>query len=277
MLNQHWKKRLLAVTIIDPLTQGDALASAIAQENLRIALEARGSRALFLEHRRYGNQAARQYVQTNGDQSALDALSEEHRQNVQEIINRMYVPSIRAASGLVIEEAPKAAFSRRIKKDLQGTVGALIAEYTSEMSFEKSTLILGTSRDLLRDTIATGLADGEGQAAIGKQISETFSGNISSFRANMTARTETHQAAQNASLETFKSLNLPGRLKTWVPVRDSRTRDWHETPDVVFQQRRPDEPFSVDGDALQFPGDPRGRADNVINCRCVMVYRRPMV
>ena len=30
--------------------------------------------------------------------------------------------------------------------------------------------------------------------------------------------------------------------------------------------------FIVGGEALSYPGDPKGSADNVINCRCVVMY-----
>jgi hypothetical protein len=33
-----------------------------------------------------------------------------------------------------------------------------------------------------------------------------------------------------------------------------------------------DEPFEVDGELLDYPGDPTGSAANVINCRCAVGY-----
>jgi len=33
-----------------------------------------------------------------------------------------------------------------------------------------------------------------------------------------------------------------------------------------------DQPFIVDGESLDYPGDPSGSAANVINCRCGVSY-----
>jgi len=33
-----------------------------------------------------------------------------------------------------------------------------------------------------------------------------------------------------------------------------------------------EEPFDVDGEDLQYPGDPAGSAGNTINCLCSMTY-----
>jgi hypothetical protein len=35
-----------------------------------------------------------------------------------------------------------------------------------------------------------------------------------------------------------------------------------------------DDFFDVGGEKLKYPGDPRGSAGNVIQCRCAVVYER---
>lgn len=56
----------------------------------------------------------------------------------------------------------------------------------------------------------------------------------------------------------------------WSTKTDGRERDTHAELDG--QKRLYGEPFILsDGDVLRFPGDPNGRAENVINCRCVLI------
>lgn len=58
--------------------------------------------------------------------------------------------------------------------------------------------------------------------------------------------------------------------KTWVATLDEATREAHA--DADGQQVGLDETFDVDGEDLEFPGDDSGSPENVINCRCSVLY-----
>jgi hypothetical protein len=60
--------------------------------------------------------------------------------------------------------------------------------------------------------------------------------------------------------------------KHWISTLDARTRDAHAamSPDDGVGIN---EDFLVGGVPMSRPGDPRGGAANVINCRCSLVYR----
>ena len=60
-----------------------------------------------------------------------------------------------------------------------------------------------------------------------------------------------------------------GAYKRWVTMHDDRVREGHALADG--QEVPLGSPFVVDGEYLQYPGDPRGSAGNVVNCRCVVV------
>lgn len=60
-----------------------------------------------------------------------------------------------------------------------------------------------------------------------------------------------------------------GAYKRWVTMHDDRVREGHSAADG--QEVPLGSPFVVDGEYLQYPGDPRGSAGNVVNCRCVIV------
>ena len=97
---------------------------------------------------------------------------------------------------------------------------------------------------------------------------------LSAFRAMMIARTETHNAMMFASQSGAEKVARDNDLemkKRWVPVLDGRTRDGHAamagTPAIPMDQN-----FTVNGEQMARPGDPRGSASNVIHCRCVLAY-----
>ena len=71
--------------------------------------------------------------------------------------------------------------------------------------------------------------------------------------------------------EAVKASGIKDRvLRRWIANRgDGRTRNTHL---AVKGLKKVDEKFLVGGDLLRFPGDPRGSAKEVINCRCVIGY-----
>lgn len=60
------------------------------------------------------------------------------------------------------------------------------------------------------------------------------------------------------------------QTKTWVAILDSTTREDHA--DADGQEVAADEPFSVGGEELDYPGDAGGSPEQTINCRCTAVY-----
>jgi hypothetical protein len=77
----------------------------------------------------------------------------------------------------------------------------------------------------------------------------------------------------------FAAFDAGSSAKQWLSRRDSRVRDTHVKADG--QVRLLDEPFRLggfDGHArslLMFPGDPTAPLDEVINCRCTLLFSPP--
>lgn len=97
---------------------------------------------------------------------------------------------------------------------------------------------------------------------------------LSAFRADTIARTETHAAATFAAQMTVQDMAAEvgvTTVKTWAPVIDERTR-----PDHAAMEGQPaigmSESFNVGGVMMDRPGDPSAPAEQVINCRCVCLY-----
>lgn len=92
-------------------------------------------------------------------------------------------------------------------------------------------------------------------------------------RATVVARTET-MAAVNAgayagALRDAELRGDPAPFKVWLATEDQRTRPTHREADG--QRTLLSSPFMVGGAQLRFPGDPRGPAQEVIQCRCVFL------
>ena len=88
-------------------------------------------------------------------------------------------------------------------------------------------------------------------------------------RALTIARTETHSAF-NASNQFAVERSELATEKEWMSALDERTRESHVTANGQRVPLKAD--FIVNGEPLQYPGDPNGSAANIINCRCIVLY-----
>jgi hypothetical protein len=99
--------------------------------------------------------------------------------------------------------------------------------------------------------------------AVGTQLGKHFK-----KRSVSIATVETQNSAETAK-EVEAQIVIPDTAqieKEWVSRGDSRVRPAHITADG--QRVAVNEPFTVMGERLMYPGDPAGSSRNIINCRC---------
>lgn len=126
----------------------------------------------------------------------------------------------------------------------------------------------------LNGAVAAGGGVQEQETAVRKVLDGTGSENWPA-RARTVAVTEVNRAYGYGVVAhglTVQQVDQTPILKVWDAKDDSRTRRAHE--DADGQIRPVSQPFIVDFEPLMAPGDPSGRASNVINCRCKPRLRR---
>lgn len=118
-------------------------------------------------------------------------------------------------------------------------------------------------------TIERGIDSGKTVAEIADDLRSKFS-DVEQIgaRAQTIARTETLTAVsigQAAAMKDAARL-VPDLMKMWITADDDRVRDTHQQlhGDVVEH----DAEFA---NGLQYPRDPSGKAEDVINCRCTWI------
>lgn len=124
--------------------------------------------------------------------------------------------------------------------------------------------------------VEQGIARGESIPDIRDRIQTVLTATGSEYwpnRATVVARTET-QGAVNAgayygAIRDAELRGDPAPFKVWISTKDQRTRLTHVAADK--QRTLLTEPFTVGGAKLLFPGDPRGPAQEVIQCRCTLL------
>lgn len=124
--------------------------------------------------------------------------------------------------------------------------------------------------------VEEGIARGESVPDITTRVNTVLTSTGSErwpHRAVTVARTET-MAAVNAgafagAVRDAERRGDPAPFKVWLATEDKRTRPTHREADK--QRTLLTSPFIVGGAQFQFPGDPHGPAQEVINCRCTFL------
>ncbi len=141
------------------------------------------------------------------------------------------------------------------------------AEYLSDAS-NRLVGIGDTSWNEARSALTEGMAQGESVEALAERLTAVL--DVQDARAVTIARTEVVSAANAGTMDGARMLGGTGPThKMWLATLGPRTREWHAEADGQVVPMG--DSFDVGGEALDFPGDPAGSAENVINCRCTVL------
>jgi hypothetical protein len=140
---------------------------------------------------------------------------------------------------------------------------AAILEYFAQHLFDKIVIpISDTTRNYIQLVLDEGIREGW---SIERMVQEIEREDYLDGRVRRILRTESNRA-----------INYGGKLardkweyktqKRWIAVHDNRTRHWHLAANG--QTVEADSFFTVNGEQMEFPGDPEASGANTINCRC---------
>lgn len=131
---------------------------------------------------------------------------------------------------------------------------------------------LGEDVDVLKKRITSEVTRAIATGATYAQTAQRLAGQtkIGYNKAARIARTEGHRIQNSAADDAAHLARDRGAdvVKQWDATLDGHTRESHVAVDG--QIRELDEEF---GNGLLFPGDPRGKAAEVVNCRCAYLQR----
>lgn len=154
----------------------------------------------------------------------------------------------------------------KIKKEFDPNLHR-IAIWIHNKSFKFAQQITQDTEEMLRQQLEEANENGEDLDQIMRRIAEVFDISATGYRAERIARTETISAANAGTIEGYRQTGLVQK-KQWLAADDERTREWHAAADGQIVDL--DGPFIVGGESLDFPGDPNGSPENIINCRCTV-------
>lgn len=211
---------------------------------------------------------------------------EQHLPTIQKTIKRHIKRSATEFGDMILINAKSEFNISLMETKANLKFDTFVDRYIEQRSGRAISEIEGTTRKQVikkvRDAVQAAIANGDTTFDLTKELQDDFVG-LTEGRARLIARTEVAMASTQGSLEAVKSLGIPNMVKEWVPVEDDRTRDGDgpnlgSGPDHLSMKGVMvplDENFTVPPDAsMNGPGDSSAGADQVCNCRCVLVYKR---
>ena len=131
---------------------------------------------------------------------------------------------------------------------------------------------LGEDVNLLKRKITAEISRGISTGMSYSQVARNLSNQsrIGYNKAIRIARTEGHRIQTTATMDAMEVAKSKGAdvVKQWDATLDGKTRDSHSQVDGEIREL--DKPFS---NGLMYPGDPSGKASEVVNCRCALLQR----
>ncbi len=210
---------------------------------------------------------------------ALIKVVSDFMPTMQKTIKRHIRYALEDFGGMILGEGKALGHDRESKASTK--FQHFVDTYTETRSGQAISTITSTTtkqmRRIVGEWVQTAIQDGDSNADLSKYISSEFE-ELTPEQATRIARTEVALASNNGSLEAVKSLQVPNMFKEWVTASDDRVRDGshggadHTAMDGAEVEL--DDQFQVPPDSvMDGPGDDSAPADQVINCRCCLVYR----
>ena len=138
-----------------------------------------------------------------------------------------------------------------------------VMDWLEAQAYAEGVLVQGRTATLLSEAYNAAVEAGATVQEITSAISEMFE--LRRFESARIARTEASRAYNFSTHAAWQQSGIV-ESQQWLTAGDEAVRDAHA--DADGQVAGMGEAFDVGGESLEYPGDPAGSAENVINCRC---------
>lgn len=274
---RDWAERIVErMERIDEMEDNEASLKAFAQSEEDAAQKVEPqmvlwSLSLFTDYAKIAIDATDIFKKkaTPEEEEYLKAVEEEVKRLQDEYVQR-YVsilsPSLDAGYEMqartVIDAPSRESILAAIEIDRTGRVEFL--QMRGRESFEN---VSATTSDAIMAKVTKAVAEGVPVANLIDDIRGYFT-DQAAVRARRIARTETLTALSigQASMMRTVAKAVPELKKLWATQVDGDVRDLHAP--LHGEERNHNEPFS---NGLEYPRDPRGSAQECVNCRCQLL------
>ena len=226
-----------------------------------------------------GKRSKGQGVEIRVTEVQLDGVIDSFNDELARVIEEEALTQFAEGHGAFSTEiAAKVAPELLIDFDL---ISDSVKDWAKKHAAKEITNIGNTTKRKVRRALEESLEANESIDQLAKRLRDDFQ-KFKGVRSETIARTETagaYNAGKFNNAEVFAEENADlDVMKTWVPTQDNRTREHHKAENIKNQTgdtKRTvlqNQPFLVKGEQMMRPLDPKGSAENVVRCRCVLIF-----
>jgi len=185
----------------------------------------------------------------------IDQTLDPYREPIRETFDTLWADGGRAGRATTARR-----YDLDVDVDVSDQVARELRQYAGDAWGETSETMVREIAAALREAHDAGLGVPEMERILSEEVFPEMRG----YEAERAARTSATGAAARGAVSGIRDAGAPG--KKWLAEDDRRTRAAHDDADgqVVPVGAK----FTVGGEQLWWPGDPRGSLSNIINCRC---------
>jgi hypothetical protein len=164
---------------------------------------------------------------------------------------------------------------KKAVKKLQSEYEAQMRAYAYQRSLLKARKILTTQQEVINRVITEvvdrsineGLSIYNTRRLMQEELSGDALTSIENYQAERIARTEVNGASNTGSFEAMREMGIDAK-KEWLTSGLPNVRETHQHYESLGAVEM-DYEYAP---GLQFPGDENGEAEEIINCRCTIIY-----
>lgn len=224
-----------------------------------------------------------EYLKANGLQATISYVNSTILPigELSKIIKNIYIDAGTVFGGKAYQMVKKQK-AKEVKQMMpigynEELVNEIIQYFQLNLLNEAVLPITSTTRDQILRVLTQAQQEGVSINEIVKQLSST---DLTYNRSRLIARTETVKAANIGAVKSVNKLGYD-TLKIWISAHDLRTRRLNRDTADHFHMDGVTIPMNDDFrvpdkftgyDLMAQPGDPRGGANQVVNCRCVVGF-----
>ena len=166
----------------------------------------------------------------------------------------------------IFDKLRKAVNIKATRYNLFGTLEEAEEELLTKTFIASQRTIARIGADI-NAIITQGYTSGKGINVVAQMLQTRFN-QLETWEAKRIARTEIHNAHNNAVMKTYETLNV--EYTQWISVDDGRTRgtDPNDSADHLILNGEIIRIGDTYSNGLQYPGDTSGPIEEWINCRC---------
>ena len=193
-------------------------------------------------------------------------IKREYKLGNQEAQRLVDLAMTKQAHKSIFDKLRKAVNIKATRYNLFGTLEEAEEELLTKTFIASQRTIARIGADI-NAIITQGYTSGKGINVVAQMLQTRFN-QLETWEAKRIARTEIHNAHNNAVMKTYETLNV--EYTQWISVDDGRTRgtDPNDSADHLILNGEIIRIGDTYSNGLQYPGDTSGPIEEWINCRC---------